>query len=118
MINKRSIGSQFEQVAANYITEQGYLLLDKNFRCKVGEIDIIAKDHNYLVFVEVKYRKNICQGQPREAVDYFKQKKICSTALYYLMKKKISVDTPIRFDVVDILGNEINLIKNAFDYMQ
>jgi putative endonuclease len=115
MYNKREIGSQYEQRAVNYITEQGYQVIETNFRCRSGEIDIIAKDKGFLVFIEVKYRTNRLRGLPQEAVDVRKIKKISQTGQYYMLIKGISFDTPCRFDVVTILDDSIAIIKNAFD---
>jgi putative endonuclease len=84
--------------------------------CKVGEIDIIARDGAYLVFAEVKYRKNASYGMPQEAVNYAKQKKISQTAGYYLMIKHMQENVSVRFDVVSVLEDEVTVIKNAFPY--
>lgn len=86
-----------------------------NFSCKYGEVDIIYKDGDCLVFGEVKYRKNMSYGNPIEAVSNSKQKKITSTSLFYLMKKRYPSNTQVRYDIISILGNEINIIKNAFE---
>ena len=115
MYNKREMGSKQEEIAMNYLIDNGYKILDKNFFTKSGEIDIIAKHENYLAFIEVKYRTNVNMGLPQEAVDYRKIKRISKTALYYIYKNKISSDIPCRFDVIVILDKEITLIKNAFD---
>lgn len=88
-----------------------------NFRCKVGEIDIIARDEDYLVFCEVKYRSSDVYGYPAEAVNINKIRKICKVSDYYRLIHKISDDSKIRFDVVSIKGEEISWIKNAFDYI-
>ena len=116
-MNTRKVGDHYEKRAADELMRRGYIIYETNFRCKFGEIDIVAKDGEYLVFVEVKYRKNADAGDPTEAVDYRKKKKICFTAKYYMMKHKISEYTPIRFDVVSILGDKFSLYKNAFDYV-
>jgi putative endonuclease len=97
-----------------YLKEQGYVILEKNFRCRMGEIDLIAREGSYLVFVEVKYRSNASLGDPLEAVDRRKQATIRKVASWYLMKKGLSDRVPCRFDVVGILGKEITLIRNAF----
>ena len=115
MYNKRSVGASQEQKAAEYLKERGYHILECHFRCRTGEIDVIAKDKNCFVFVEVKYRKTPSMGFPEEAVGYGKRKKISHTARFYLVKNHIPVDTPCRFDVVTILDQEISLIQNAFD---
>lgn len=114
--NRRSIGSNYEKIAGEYLEKQGYEIIEYNFFSHGGEIDIIAKHEDYLVFVEVKYRKDTTKGYPLEAVSLQKQKTISKCALYY-MKKKNLTDTPVRFDVVSILGTEIQIIQNAFDFM-
>lgn len=101
-------------MAADYLTECGYTILERNYREKSGEIDIIAKEGGYIVFAEVKYRKNDAYGNPLEAVDYRKQQKIRHTALSYLRKEKYPYNTPVRFDVIGIMDSQITLVKNAF----
>ena len=86
----------------------------RNYRSKKGEIDIVAQDGDYIVFVEVKYRKNDSYGYPEEAVDFKKQNRIRFTARQYLVHERLGVTVPVRFDVVAILGNEIKHIKDAF----
>lgn len=113
--NKRRIGSEKEQVAASYLLEQGYSIVEMNFFSRNGEIDIIARDANYLVFVEVKYRKDQKLGFAAEAVTYGKIKSIIRTARYYMYSHGFADDTPCRFDVVAIQGSEVSLIQNAFD---
>ncbi len=100
-----------------YLKQQGYELLEYNFCCRSGEIDLIAKDGAYLVFVEVKYRRTPDGGNPLEAVDIRKQKKISRTAAYYCMTHGYGDDTPCRFDVVAVLGENICVVKNAFECM-
>ena len=114
--NTREIGSAFEKQAGEYLETRGYSVIEYNFRCKSGEIDIVAMDGETLVFCEVKYRSNNRKGTPFEAVTIYKQKKICRTALYYITKHQI-VDVPCRFDVVGITGDKIEIIKNAFAYI-
>lgn len=115
MENKRSRGSEYEKKAAEYLKASGLRICEMNYRCRLGEIDIIARDGRYLVFAEVKYRMDTGKGFPQEAVDYRKQRKISQVADYYLMCKG-SMDIPCRFDVIAILGNEIRWIKDAFPY--
>jgi putative endonuclease len=114
-MNKRAVGTQFEQEAADHLKKNGYQLLAKNFRCKIGEIDLIAKSEGYLCFIEVKYRSDISKGYPAEAINFNKIRRITRTAEFYMLSHKIPQDTPCRFDAVLILDNEITLIKNAFD---
>lgn len=113
-MNKRTIGTEKEALASSFLTEQGYHIIEKNFRCRAAEIDLIAWEGSVLSFIEVKYRSSSKCGDPLEAVNYRKQRRICEAALFYLAKKGIKADTQVRFDVVSILGNDISLIKNAF----
>lgn len=115
-INKRAIGTAYEKAAGAWLEAQGYEILQYNFRCRSGEIDIVAKDGGYLVFVEVKYRRSEAAGNPLEAVDFKKQRTISRTAFYYLLTHGYGELTPCRFDVVSVLGEEIRVIKNAFEY--
>ena len=108
-----SKGVKGEMLAEKYLKRQKYKIIAKNYKCLVGEIDIIAKEKDVLVFVEVKYRENLNFGYPREAVTKQKQQKIKRSAEFYIMKNKI-VNTEIRFDVVEIVFDEIAHIKNAF----
>lgn len=114
-MNNREVGTSFEQKAADFLIEHGYRLLERNFRCKLGEIDLIARDGEYLCFIEVKYRSSAIKGFPAEAINYNKIRRITRTAQFYLLSHKNSLNTPCRFDAVVILGNDISLIKNAFD---
>ena len=112
--NKRQIGTAYEQLAAAYLMEQGYEIVTLNYRIRTGEIDIIAKDGAYLVFVEVKYRASAACGSALEAVDYRKQQSILRVAQYYMVSHGYGTQTNCRFDVVAIQGTEITLIQNAF----
>ncbi|WP_026891271.1 YraN family protein [Lacrimispora aerotolerans] len=114
MKSNREIGTEYEVVAADYLQKAGYEILIHNYKNKMGEIDLIAKDGNQLVFIEVKYRKNLSKGDPAEAVDGRKQLRIRNAARGYLYFNRYGEDTPCRFDVVTILGEEIRLIKDAF----
>lgn len=114
--NNRKMGSHYEKLAGEYLIQNGYEILEYNYRCKTGEIDIIARDGEYLVFCEVKYRKDDRKGHPAEAVDLAKQKVISKCALYYMTVNAIE-DMPCRFDVVSIENDEITLYRNAFDYI-
>lgn len=116
MKNKRTIGYEYEKQAGEYLQSQGYEIIEYNFYSRHGEIDIIAKHEGYLVFVEVKYRENERSGHPLEAVSEQKQRIISKCAFYYLKKHGLC-DVPVRFDVVGILGDEIQVIQNAFDFV-
>jgi len=114
-MNKREVGSFYEQKAADYLKANGYQIIAKNFHCKVGEIDLIAKADGYLCFIEVKYRSDDRKGNPAEAITPTKIRRITRTAEYYMLTQGIMQDTPCRFDAVIILEDDITLIKNAFD---
>lgn len=112
-MNKRKIGSYYEDLALNHLMALGYTILYKNYRCKIGEIDLIAKEGNCLVFIEVKYRATTRYGYPREAVHKYKQQKIIHTAHYFLMTHPMKTYSG-RFDVIEILGEKLTHIQNAF----
>ena len=115
-MNTREIGHKYETLAANLLQQNGYQILERNFRCREGEIDLIALEGGYLVFIEVKYRKSEKSGLAATAVDGKKQKKICRVAQYYLMKNQIYADMSVRFDVAAADGERLHIIKNAFPY--
>ncbi len=113
-MNKRKIGDDYEEIAVQYLKEKGYQILERNYRIRTGEIDIIARDGRYLVFVEVKYRMGNGRGTALEAVDFRKQNVIFRTAQVYLCRKGMAADTPCRFDVVGITGAKIAHVEDAF----
>lgn len=115
--NTRQTGAEKEAQAAKFLQEKGFHIKEQNFRCRQGEIDIIGMDGEYLVFVEVKFRRSREFENPLAAVGIPKQKKICRVADYYRFRKQFPSDTPIRYDVVGILGEEIVWIKNAFPHI-
>ena len=97
-----------------YLESCGYEILETNFYSHHGEIDIIAKEQQTLVFVEVKYRRDASRGYPWEAVNWHKQQHMYYTAKYYMLTHGYFSDTQCRFDVISILGEDIQLFKNAF----
>jgi putative endonuclease len=117
---KKGTGRVGEDIAAGFLVKNGYRISERNYRCPIGEIDIVARDKNDLVFVEVKTRRSADLGYPEQAVGIKKQKKISQLALWYLQEKKLN-GVHARFDVVAVMihpsGNEIRLIKNAFDFV-
>lgn len=115
-VNKRKLGTEYEDRAEEYLKQQGFIILERNFHSRSGEIDIVAKEDEYLVFIEVKYRRNNSSGSPLEAVNANKQKRICRTAFYYCFKHGYGERMPCRFDVIAIEGEEILHIRNAFDF--
>lgn len=117
MINKRLLGSEKEDYAYKYLTDHGVRIVDKNFRSKKGEIDIIGYDGETLVFFEVKFRSDSSKGYASEAVGYTKQKTISRVSDFYRMKNNIPDTYPCRFDVIAIDGENVSWIKNAFYYI-
>ena len=117
MRSKADLGAYGQKIAEDYLTANGFNIIERNFRCKSGEIDIIARDGGYISFIEVKYRRSLVHGYPREAVGYHKQRHIRRVALYYIMINRIN-NQDLRFDVLEIIdlgvNPEITLIKNAF----
>lgn len=116
MKNKRVIGNNYEKIAGEYLILQGYEIVEYNFYSRHGEIDIIAKHNGYLVFVEVKYRENDKNGHPLEAITLKKQRTISKCAFCYIQKNMLH-NVPIRFDVVGILGEKIQVVQNAFEFV-
>ena len=115
--NTRKTGQKYEELAVKYLEHRGYLILERNYRCPYGEIDIIARTGEYLVFVEVKYRKSTAWGSPEEAVDGRKQRRISRAALCFYGTNGYERNVPCRFDVIGVDGKEkISHIENAFDY--
>ena len=112
--NKRTVGTRYEELAAAYLEDRGLRILERNFRTRFGEIDLIAESRGTLVFVEVKYRSSSGRGTPEEAVGSKKQAVIRRQALAYLASKGLNDLTPCRFDVVAVLGQDIRWIPNAF----
>jgi putative endonuclease len=112
--NKRKTGSCYENQVAVFLKRQGFQILEQNYRCKRGEIDIVARDGKYLVFVEVKYRKTDAAGSALEAIDHKKALQVRRVAAFYLYEKHFPEDTPCRFDAAGVDGTEITYIKDAF----
>lgn len=113
-MNKRQLGAKWEKIAKEYLESIGYVILEVNFRCRLGEIDIIARHKSAIVFIEVKYRSTNQYGASIEAVNYRKQNTIRRVANYYLITTLHSTNIPCRFDVLGIDGKKITLIKDAF----
>lgn len=111
-MNKRGTGTFYEEAVCNYLQNAGVEIIERNYRCSMGEIDIIGRQGDVLIFFEVKYRKNDNFGDALEAVDVKKQKRIIKCANFYLAFK--NCDLFIRFDVIGITGENIKWIKNAF----
>lgn len=116
-MNKRQIGTEYEEMAARYLAQSGCEILARNFRCRFGEIDLVASDGTGLVFVEVKYRKSRANGLPEEAVSPSKMRTISRVADFYRARYRVPDTVPCRFDVIAIEGQKIRHHKNAFPYM-
>lgn len=115
-INTRRIGAHYETVAAEYLKSCGYEIIEMNFRCRLGEIDLIAREGDTIVFVEVKYRSRREYGYPSDAVNQKKRMRISNAASYYIWKKYGNRPVPCRFDVVSVQGEEILLYRDAYAY--
>ena len=114
----QQFGKRSEALAAKHLKKNGYKILCKNYRTKLGEIDLIAKDRDTLVFIEVKARRTMHYGHPKWSVTPQKQRKISMTALHYLKASRLH-DVKARFDVVTICYDgrhpEFEIVKNAFE---
>ncbi len=115
---RQNVGKRGEEAASSYLEKAGYRIIERNYRCVFGEIDIVAEDGGCIVFVEVKSRRSSSYGPPQLAVDFKKQRKISMVALHYIDEKNMR-GRNARFDVVAVQfhGPEtsMELIRNAFD---
>ncbi len=117
--NRQNLGKTGEAIALNFLKKNNYTIITTNYRCKLGEIDIIARVDEYLVFIEVKTRSGTSHGHPLDAITVRKQRQIGKVAQYYLTENDL-FDRAARFDVVSVIiseGNKIKveMIQNAFD---
>jgi putative endonuclease len=115
---KKELGKKGEDLALQYLKKNGYRIFEKNYVCKLGEVDIIAREKDTLAFIEVKTRTSTAFGPPQLAVNAAKQMQLSKVAVYFLKEKGIE-NVKARFDVVAIVlgpkGPEIELIRDAFD---
>ena len=107
------IGLKGESLAVKYLKGLGYKILEQNYKTHMGELDIIAKDKDRIVFVEVKSRSTLSKGFGREAVTQDKIRHLRSSATMYLKSKKL-LDEKIRFDIIEIVDDKINHLKAVF----
>ncbi len=114
-MNHSDLGAQGEGVAAAYLVARGMTLIRQNLRYAGGEVDLVMRDGAYTVFVEVKRRANAHYGTGRAAVTAEKQRRICAVALRYLIETQ-QMGTPVRFDVLEIQGQRVTHLPNAFPY--
>lgn len=112
----QKIGTKAEDSALSYLSEQGLKLVKRNFRCRQGEIDLIMRDGNYYVFVEVRYRKSPSHGDSLESITSNKQAKVTKAATVYLLQQDLYAQVLCRFDVVSLTAPQNNIIwiKDAF----
>ncbi|MFH1621650.1 MAG: YraN family protein [Candidatus Omnitrophota bacterium] len=115
---KLEIGKKGEEAAVKLLRQRGYKIIERNYKNKLGEIDIIAQDNNILCFIEVKTRTNLKFGYPQEAITVTKQKKINKVAISYLKQYNL-LNISARFDVISVVLNnqnkfDIEIIKDAF----
>ena len=114
MNNSQLYGKEGEDIAYKHLKKHGYKILKRNFKCPIGELDLIAMEDGELVFVEVKSRNSNLFGRPCEAVDYAKQRKLQQLAFYYInLTNNHNINA--RFDVVEVCGKDVNVIKNAWE---
>lgn len=114
-MNKRSIGSDKEDLVSRFLEKNGVTILDRNYNTDKGEIDIIGRDGEYIVFFEVKYRSEKTYGSPFDAITKGKIKRIVAASKLYLYNNRYDDSTYIRYDCIGVLDSEITWIKNAFD---
>ena len=118
MYKKHVVGKNGEDIATEYLLNNNYEIIERNFNCKQGEIDVIAKDKDELVFIEVKTRTYMAYGSPVDAITYYKQKHILKTVEYYLYVKKLENEF-VRIDVIEVYKKNstycINHIKGAIE---
>lgn len=112
------LGKSGEEAATNFLKENGYKILVRNYKTKLGEVDIIALDKDTLCFIEVKTRYSLKFGSPLEAVSKFKQRQISKAALKFLKENNL-LNKRARFDVVSVIYSDevpkLDLVKNAFE---
>ena len=119
MDTRKDTGKKGEEVALSFLRKKGYKILDRNFRCGFGELDIVAEKNNQIIFIEVRSCRSLNFGSPQESLNYFKKKRLTRLALFYLTSHNLK-NVFCRFDVVAVVFEEgskissINLIKNAF----
>ena len=119
--NRKEIGNRGEEATYRYLCQKGYKVIDRNYRSRIGEIDLVALDpRGVLIFVEVRSRTGVSHGAPEESVDYRKQNKLRMLAQHYMLVHPKLSENPCRFDVIAVYFEgvqsiqKINHIENAF----
>ena len=118
LVDRRGFGDEAESAAVRHLESQGYRVLDRNYLCRQGELDIVAEQGELLCFVEVRMRSTAAWGDPSHTVSGAKQRRVVKAALRYLFERRVH-DRAIRFDVISVLGRgpkaKVEHIPNAFD---
>ena len=112
-LKRQRLGKEGENRCVQFLSQEGYRILERNWRCRFGEIDFVARQGQTLAFIEVKTRENLTYGEPQESVNWRKQRKIIAVALCYLRFQKTE-NQPIRFDVIAVTPEKIEIFPNAF----
>lgn len=107
------VGANGEERAASLLVASGMRIVERNYRCKLGELDIVARDRDTLVFVEVRSRQSVAFGSAMDAVGWVKQRKVTRVAQQYIAARRPRFETA-RFDVVAVTGNEIVHVRDAW----
>lgn len=114
-------GGGWEEVAESFLRQRGLKLLERNYRCRLGELDLVMQHEDQLVFIEVRYRNNASCGDGAESVGHYKQLRVAKAAAHYLARNPRRAAMACRFDVVSIGGQgqatRVNWIRNAFESM-
>ena len=110
-------GRHGEEMAVEYLINNGYMIVERNYKNCFGEIDVIASEGDTVVFVEVRARNTVYYGTPAASVDLRKQQRLYKVAAGYIVKKELS-GTPVRFDVVSICEEKIEIIRDAFEIQE
>ncbi len=111
----RAAGERFEQLAAQYLQDHGFTIVDANYTIRAGEIDLVCDHQGTLVFVEVRARSDVDHGTPEETINEEKRRRIITAARHYILTQGIDEESrPCRFDVVAVAGGEITHFQDAF----
>lgn len=118
-IERQNLGRQGELKAEQFLLSQGFKIIARNYRCSAGELDLVMRDHNTLVFVEVRTQSGPMFGDPLESVTFRKQRQIIKAASHYLTRNRLTQQQPVRFDVIGICWTaavpRITHVKGAFE---
>jgi len=108
--NKIQLGREGEKIAASYLSKKGYRILEMNYRCRFGEIDIVARQQNTYVFVEVKTRKSLYFGRPAEAIDCCKKQHMLKVAQHYIQYHRLT-GYDFRFDAIEVYLSQLEKVQ-------